>query len=135
MPGSRYTAPFRVIPHRGQISENGSKPPNIESCDVFHDDESRSKLAHDSGDAPGSRYGTYARDWAPVAAALIVCFEYASGESYRTEDGELDHDLCNGLVSLVVNDSPEPADIIREYGPIVGLDPFDFIDEDEVEDA
>lgn len=92
-------------------------------------------LAHDAGDAPGSRYGTYARDWAPVAAALIVCLEYATGESYRTEDGELDHDLCNGLVSLVVNDSPEPADIIREYGPIVGLDPFDFIDEDEVEDA
>ncbi len=30
--------PFRIIPERGQVSENGAKPSTKQSCDVFHDD-------------------------------------------------------------------------------------------------
>src|SRR5690348_493109 len=35
---SRYAVPLRVIPARGQVSENSAKPPSKESWDVLHDD-------------------------------------------------------------------------------------------------
>jgi len=37
--GSWYAVPPRIIPERGQVSENVSKPSTKERCDVFHDDE------------------------------------------------------------------------------------------------
>jgi hypothetical protein len=43
-----YAVPLRVIPDRGQVSENSLKPPSKQSCDVLHDDVSRSKLANQS---------------------------------------------------------------------------------------
>jgi len=43
---SWYDIPFRVIPARGQIAENSSKPPSKESCDVFHKEVARSNLAN-----------------------------------------------------------------------------------------
>src|ERR1700730_3609166 len=46
---SGYALPFRVIPERGQVSENGVKPSSKQCCDVFHDDETGSKLANQSG--------------------------------------------------------------------------------------
>jgi len=36
--GSRYAMPFRIKPERGQVSENSSKSPPKQSCDVLHDD-------------------------------------------------------------------------------------------------
>jgi hypothetical protein len=48
--------PLRIKPERGQVSENGSKPPAKESCDVLHDDEIGSKFASKSGNlAPEAR--------------------------------------------------------------------------------
>jgi hypothetical protein len=47
--GSRYAVPFRIIPERGQVSENVSKPSTKQSCDVFHEDVSRSNFANNSG--------------------------------------------------------------------------------------
>jgi hypothetical protein len=44
---SRNNVSFRVIPERGQRSENSVGSSSKESCDVFHDDESRSYLAND----------------------------------------------------------------------------------------
>jgi len=44
--GSRYAMPLRIIPERGQVSENVSKPPTKQCCDVFHDDEAGSYLAN-----------------------------------------------------------------------------------------
>jgi hypothetical protein len=41
--------PLRIIPERGQVSENVSKPPKKECCDVLHDDEAGSYLANKSG--------------------------------------------------------------------------------------
>ncbi len=38
-----------VIPARGQVSENSANPPNKDTWDVLHDDESRSYLANNSG--------------------------------------------------------------------------------------
>jgi hypothetical protein len=45
--GSGYAMPFRIIPERGQVSENGSQPSTKQRCDVLHDDESRSYLANE----------------------------------------------------------------------------------------
>jgi hypothetical protein len=53
---SRYAMPLRVIPDRGQVSENAAKPkawPVLgaikQVCDVLHDEEAGSKLASQSG--------------------------------------------------------------------------------------
>jgi hypothetical protein len=37
--GRRYTVPLRIIPARGQLSENTSKPSSKERCDILHDDD------------------------------------------------------------------------------------------------
>jgi hypothetical protein len=39
--------PFRIEPHRGQVSENPSKPSTSEQWGVFHEDEAGSNLAND----------------------------------------------------------------------------------------
>lgn len=53
---SGYAIPERIIPERGQISENRSKPSTKQRWDIFHDDDSGSNLANDSGKlAPESR--------------------------------------------------------------------------------
>jgi hypothetical protein len=46
--GSSYALPFRVIPARGQVSQNSLHSPSKQSCDVFHDNVPRSKFANDS---------------------------------------------------------------------------------------
>jgi hypothetical protein len=60
-------SPFRVIPARGQVSENSLNSPSKQSCDVLHDDVARSKLANDS------------RVLAPESAALSVDSDTLSG--------------------------------------------------------
>jgi hypothetical protein len=44
--GSRNTMPLRIVPERGQVSENDAKPSAAFSreqvCDILHDDELRS---------------------------------------------------------------------------------------------
>ena len=48
--GASWNAvPLRVIPERGQVSENSSEPPSKESCDVLHEDVPGSKLANETG--------------------------------------------------------------------------------------
>lgn len=46
--GGAKIEPERIIPRFGKRPEYNIKPPNSESCDVLHDDDSRSKLANDS---------------------------------------------------------------------------------------
>jgi len=46
---SRNAVPLRIIPERGQVSENVSKPPPKQSCDVFHKHVSGSYLANEPG--------------------------------------------------------------------------------------
>jgi len=48
--GSRYAMPLSIIPERGQVSENGSKSPSKQRCDVFHSDVSWSYLANKAGE-------------------------------------------------------------------------------------
>jgi hypothetical protein len=46
---SRKAVPLRVIPERGQVSENALKAPSKQSCDVLHEHVARSKLANHTG--------------------------------------------------------------------------------------
>ena len=54
--GSWYAVPLRIIPDRGQVSENSAHSSTKQRCDVLHDDEARSKLASKAHDfTPESR--------------------------------------------------------------------------------
>jgi hypothetical protein len=44
------TAPFRIEPHRGQVPEHAVESSSSESCDVLHEDEAGSYLAHDASE-------------------------------------------------------------------------------------
>jgi hypothetical protein len=44
----RNDSPFRIEPHRGQVSENSSESPRSEHWAVFHEDDSWSYLANDA---------------------------------------------------------------------------------------
>jgi hypothetical protein len=48
--GSRYAVPLDVIPERGQVSEYLAMPSTKQSCDVLHDDVSRSNVANNAGE-------------------------------------------------------------------------------------
>jgi hypothetical protein len=48
--GSWYAVPFRIIPERGQGSENVCKPSTKQSCDVFQDNVSGFQFANKTGD-------------------------------------------------------------------------------------
>jgi hypothetical protein len=48
--------PFRIVPHRGQVTEDDVKSAKSEGWAVFHEDEGRSHFANDAGElAPKSR--------------------------------------------------------------------------------
>lgn len=85
-------------------------------------------LADDSGDAPGSIYGTSASSWAPVAAVACVIYANESGESPLDEDGAVDLDWCHGFIAATVNCELYVGEWIIELGPLYGFDPDDFID-------
>jgi hypothetical protein len=42
--------PLRVIPERGQVSENSLNSPSKQSCDVLHDDVAGSNFANKTGE-------------------------------------------------------------------------------------
>jgi hypothetical protein len=44
-----HDSPSRIVPHRGQVAENASKPPRSEHWGVLHEHVSRSYLANDAG--------------------------------------------------------------------------------------
>ena len=81
----------------------------------------REYIERDTGDAPGSRYGTRADQWAPVALAAVAVFQHETGEADTT-------DSIDGIVSLVVNDSDDIATLLRDYGHDIGIDWRDYID-------
>jgi hypothetical protein len=66
--GSSQHTPFRIIPQRGQVSENDSKPPRSEHWAVLHKRESRSYLANDAG-----HVSPHSRPFAVNPCALARC--------------------------------------------------------------
>lgn len=78
-------------------------------------------------DAPGSRYGTDVRRWAPVAvaAALIVQCETDGGPT-------IDPNLLDEIIGYVVNDSDSPARTVVDYGAEYGIDPAEILTADVI---
>ena len=73
---------------------------------------------------PGSRYGSTIRECAPIIGAYAVIFENDSGESLEDGAGGWDFTAAlHGIISAVVNDSPEPGAWILERGPLYGFNP------------
>jgi hypothetical protein len=50
--GRSQHSPFRIVPERGQVSEDNVEPSTSESWGVFHEDELRSNLANDASHLP-----------------------------------------------------------------------------------
>jgi hypothetical protein len=60
---------LRIVPHRGQVSENDSEPPRSESWGVFHEDVSGHHFANDAGEL------------SPESGALAINSRSAAGEA------------------------------------------------------
>ncbi len=68
--GSRYAVPLRIIPERGQVSENDAKLSPKQCCDVLHNDVSRQKFANKSSAAPGAELPDAVSSAMPSAGPL-----------------------------------------------------------------
>jgi hypothetical protein len=126
--GSWYAVPVRIIPDRGQVSENGSKPSTKQSCDVLHDEVSRSKLASQSG------------DFAPKAAARS--FKACTGSSIADVlAGEPSADDIDGNSICAQSFAGKGSHVVvaGDVRPVLGEDAagelFDFTEGDGLETA
>ncbi len=63
---------------------------------------------------PGGRYGTDTHTCAAVAAILALTIAEITGEA-------VDHEAADHAMAMVVNSSPEVADIINEHGRAYGF--------------
>lgn len=70
---------------------------------------------------PCSRYGSTTEDCAVVAAAVSVILAGETGEDADPES----------VMSLVVNDRPDPAHLLINYGAEYGFNAEDFIDAED----
>ena len=69
-------SPSRIIPHRGQVSENNSKPPNSEHWAVLHERVSGLYLANDPG-----HFGPQSAPLSGDSGALSGGADILAGES------------------------------------------------------
>jgi len=120
--------PFRIIPERGQGSENTVKPSTKQSCDVLHDDVLRSKFANKTGVlCPEAR-----------PFALNPC---ASSGDADVLAGEAPADDINSNSICGKSIGGEFSDIFvnRDVGPMLGEDTtgerFDFAEGDSLKAA
>jgi hypothetical protein len=99
---------------------------NAMLTDVPDDDHAMAFLMQDGNLAvPGGRYGSDTRSCAPVAMAMAKVMQYHNGESITYY--QLDSDM-----GLVVNSHDDVAYMISEYGPLVELDPADYLKDDDL---
>lgn len=112
---SRKAVPLRVIPARGQVSENTSKPlVTSESWDVLHDDVSGSKLANDP-----SELGPKTRALTVDASLVASDAEVLAGEASADEvdGGEV---VCSDRSHVF--ESLGVGEVLGEYGSAVGVE-------------
>lgn len=76
--GSAQHSPSRVIPERGQVTEDSSESASNESWAVFHEDVARSNLANDASEL-GPEAGAFAVD----ACALAGDADVLAGKAAR----------------------------------------------------
>lgn len=82
----------------------------------FEDPETaRAFLELETGDAPGSRYGLHVSSWAPVAVAYAAILAGENGDPLTV-------DALEAASGPVVNDSPDPLEIITSYGASHGFE-------------
>ena len=77
---SGNAVPLRIIPERGQVSENVSKSPSKQSCDVLHEDVARSHLANDPGELGPQSAALAADAGASSGNADVLAGESAADE-------------------------------------------------------
>ena len=70
---------------------------------------------------PGGRYGSTTMACAPIAIAMCKIMQYHNGEP-------MTYHALNTDMGAVVNGNDGVAEMIREWGEVVGLDPDDFPD-------
>ena len=102
-------------------------------------EEIATAVIHEAGTGigtPGSRYGETIHACAPVIGACAVILEDATGESLEDGAGGWDFTAgLHGIISAVVNDSPEPAETLVDDGPRLGFDPAALLEDWVLEDA
>jgi hypothetical protein len=76
--GSWYAMPLRIIPDRGQGSENGIQPSRKQRADVLQDDEARSQFANKTGDLVEQAAAFPAQSGAEPGKADILAGEPAT---------------------------------------------------------
>lgn len=122
--GSWYAVPLRIIPERGQVSENSSKPSTKQSCDVLHDDKSGCQFANKTGD-----FGPKARTFSGKSCALSGSANVLAWEPARDNVNGANpigsKSLCGKLAHVSV---------AGDFGPMLCEDAagkvFDFAERD-----
>jgi hypothetical protein len=83
----RNAIPFRIVPARGQISENAVDSSSKESCDVLHEDAVGSNDANGIGVArPEARAGAVCDARAEAGEAEVLAGEAAADDVDRSVD-------------------------------------------------
>ena len=85
-------------------------------------------LSRDGGLVPCSRYGRTSQECAVVAALVDAIIE-ADTHSARSAASATE------IMGHVVNDSDDPAVTIVKDGPAYGVNPYDWLDVDVVNDT
>lgn len=105
--GGRWnTIPPRIVPERGHVSENVSKPSTKESCDVFHEDVTGSNFVNESG-----IFAPEPRPLAGEASALSGKADVLAGEP-ATDGIDADPVPCEAIggesAHVVIGRHPRP---------------------------
>lgn len=85
-------------------------------------------LSRDGGRVPCSRYGRTGPECAVVAALVDAILEWEGCDARSQRSAE-------EIMGQVVNDSDDPATTIVKDGPAHGINPYDWLSVDVVEDT
>jgi hypothetical protein len=89
--GSWYAIPFRVIPARGQITEDISKSGTKETWDVFQQCNPRSKNANESP------------EFGPQPAGVVLCEPLSGDTNWLAGEPSGEYVHTGGILANVVN--------------------------------
>ena len=82
--------------------------------------EVEAALAPASGYTPGSRYGRHSDDHLELAYGVAIILANLTGNLFTIEGVE-------SVLEMTVNDSPDPAVTMLEYGEVYGFDPLEYL--------
>jgi hypothetical protein len=125
---SWYAMPVRIIPERGQVSENRVQPSRKQRSDVLHDEDLGSKFANEADD-----FGPEPRTLASKACTRSGQTDVLAGEPAADDiDG-------NSIGSKSLCGKLPHVPIAGDIGPVLGEDAagevFDFAERDRLETA